>query len=200
MMFCGGPFFGKIFDSYGPRKLLFIGSLFHVFGLMMTSLSTEYYQFFLAQGVCSAVGASAVFYSGMGSVGTWFFRRRAEAFGFMASGSSMGGVIFPILVTKLIPEIGFAWTMRVAAFLVLGLLIFANLTVKSRLVHVPKPVVLMEFVRPLSEPAFALTAAGSFFFFFGTFLPFNYIIEQALSHGMSINLSNYLISILNAAR
>lgn len=104
------------------------------------------------------------------------------------------------MVTKLIPEIGFPWTIRVAAFIILGLLISANLTVKSRLTHVAKPVVLMEFVRPLSEPAFALTGVASFLFFFGTFLPFNYLIEQALADGMSINLSNYLLSILNAAR
>lgn len=60
MMFFGGPIFGKVFDNYGPRYLLLFGSFFHVFGLMMTSLSSQYYQFLLAQGVCSALGASAV--------------------------------------------------------------------------------------------------------------------------------------------
>ncbi len=111
-MFFGGPVFGKVFDNYGPRYLLLTGSVFHVFGLMMTSLSTQYYQFILAQGICSALGASAVFYSAMSSIGTWFYKNRATAFGVMASGSSLGGVIFPIMVSKLIPQIGFPWTMR----------------------------------------------------------------------------------------
>lgn len=132
MMFLGGPIFGRIFDSHGPRWMLLIGTLFHVFGLMMTSLSHEYYQFFLAQGVCSAVGASAIFYAGMTSTGTWFYKRRAEALGIMATGSSLGGVFFPILVTKLIPKIGFAWTMRTAAFLILGMLIMANCKLNFR--------------------------------------------------------------------
>src|SRR4051812_19499111 len=57
MMFLGGPIFGKVFDNYGPRYLLLFGTFFHVFGLMMTSLSTEYYQILLSQGVCSALGA-----------------------------------------------------------------------------------------------------------------------------------------------
>ncbi|KAH6677442.1 riboflavin transporter MCH5 [Halenospora varia] len=198
-MFIGGPVFGKVFDNYGPRYLLLFGSFFHVFGLMMASLSTQYYQFLLAQGVVSSLGASAIFYSAMNSVGTWFFKNRAAAFGIIASGSSLGGVVIPIMVSRLIPKIGFPWTMRAAAFMILGMLIIANLTVKSRLTPKPKRVDVMEFIRPLREPAFALICAASFMFFFGTFLPFNYVIIQAQKDGMSASLSLYLISILNAA-
>jgi hypothetical protein len=32
---------------------------------MMASISTEYYQFLLAQGVCSAIGVAAIFQPGM---------------------------------------------------------------------------------------------------------------------------------------
>lgn len=178
VMFLGGPVFGKLFDNYGPRYLLLFGSILHVFGLMMTSLSTQYYQFFLAQGVVSALGASAIFYPAMSCVGQWFFKNRAAAFGIMASGSSLGGVIFPIMVTKLIPRIGFPWTMRAAAFMILGMMAVANFTVKARLAPKPKPLAMKEFVRPLREPAYALICAGAFMFFFGTFLPFNFVILQ----------------------
>lgn len=41
-MFVGGPIFGKIYDNYGPRWLLLTGTGLHVFGLIMTSLATEY--------------------------------------------------------------------------------------------------------------------------------------------------------------
>ena len=178
MMFLGGPVFGKVFDNYGPRYLLLFGTFGHVFGLMMTSLSTQYYQILLSQGVVSALGASAVFYAAMSSNGTWFFKKRAASFGIMASGSSLGGVIFPIMVSHLIPKVGFPWTMRACAFLILGMLIIANLTVKSRLTPNPRPLVLMEFIRPLKEPAFGLLCLASFFFFFGTFLPFTFVILQ----------------------
>ena len=97
MTFCG-VFFGRLFDSYGPRWLLIIGTIFYVFGLMMVSLSKEYYQFFLAQGVVAAVGSSAVFNACMSSVVSWFFKRRAAAFGIMVSGSSLGGVVLPIMM------------------------------------------------------------------------------------------------------
>jgi MFS family permease len=92
-LFVGAPLIGKVFDSYGPRPLLILGTLFHVFGLMMLSLCKEYYQFFLAQSVCSAIGASAIFWASNNAVGTWFGRRRGLAMGLVSSGSSMGGVV-----------------------------------------------------------------------------------------------------------
>ena len=95
IMQVGAPVWGKIFDNYGARFLLIFGTLFHILGLMMTSLGTEYYQLFLAQSICSGIGASALFYAGMNSLSTWFFKNRALAFGIAASGSSMGGIIMP---------------------------------------------------------------------------------------------------------
>ncbi|KAF7507862.1 hypothetical protein GJ744_010026 [Endocarpon pusillum] len=58
---------------------------------MMTSLGQEYYQFFLAQSICSALGAAALFSAGTGPIGPWFWRNRALAFGVVASGSSLSG-------------------------------------------------------------------------------------------------------------
>ena len=95
MMFLGAPFYGKIFDNFGPRHLLFFGTILHVFGLMMVSLSTTYTQILLSQGICSPLGASATFYAAINSGSTWFSKRRALALGIESSGSSLGGVIFP---------------------------------------------------------------------------------------------------------
>ena len=61
MLFCG-PFVGKIFDDFGPTIPLAAGTLMHIFGLMMTSISKKYYQILLSQAVCSGIGASMVFY------------------------------------------------------------------------------------------------------------------------------------------
>src|ERR1700712_550802 len=161
MLVCG-PFVGKILDDYGPRALLSVGTFLHVFGLMMTSISHTYYQILLSQGVCSALGASMIFYPSMACVVTYFFRRRSLALGIAATGSSIGGVIFSVTVVKLIPEVGFGWTMRICAFMILVLMILGNLTLKSRIPPTPKPVRFMDFVRPFMEGNFALLALGSF--------------------------------------
>ena len=79
------------------------------------------------------------------------------------------------------------------------MLIIANLTITSRMKPQPKPLDIMEFLRPLKELPFDLVCAGAFLFFMGLFLPINYIIIEAISYGMSYKLAQYLVPILNAA-
>lgn len=165
---------------------------------MMVSLSKEYYQFFLAQSVVSSIGSSAVFNACMSSIVSWFLKRRAAAYGIMVSGSSVGGVVLPIMMNKLIVKIGFPWMMRTLAFMFTLLLAIACLTVKSRLPPRPRRFVLKEYVDSLKEIRMATTVAAAFFFMLGMFLPFNYVILQAQKAGFSPTLIPYLLPILNA--
>lgn len=103
------------------------------------------------------------------------------------------------MITRLLPHIGFPWMMRTIAFLFLGLLMIAMFTLENRTKPVPKPVSLMEFIRPLREPAFLFNAIGSYFFFWGVFLPFNFLILEAKHFGMDSTLAQYLIAILNGS-
>ncbi|KAF5686667.1 riboflavin transporter mch5 [Fusarium denticulatum] len=100
----GGIFFGRIFDCYGPRWLLVLGSIIYVFGLMMVSVSHSYYQFLLSQGVVSAFSSSAVFNACTSSIFTWFFSKRAYAFGVMAGmAPSTTQYLLPIINAVSIP-------------------------------------------------------------------------------------------------
>ncbi|KAI1120341.1 major facilitator superfamily domain-containing protein [Nemania abortiva] len=199
VLFFLGVVTGKLSDNYGPRWPLLFGSLLHVYGLMMISLSKEYYQIFLSQSIASAIGTSFLFYPTVAAAGTWFKKHRALAFGIMVTGSSVGGVVLPILVQQLLPMVGFGWTMRITGFFILGLLIFGNIAVKSRLPPVKKPWSLKEYFLPFAEVPFLLLAIGSFFVYLGAFLPFNFIIVEAKAVGFPTNFSNYLIPIINAA-
>lgn len=199
VMFFPGPIVGFFFDNYGPRYLLIFGSFFHVFGIMMTSLCEEYWQFILAQGICSPLGLNCIFNAGTSTITTWFMKKRGAAFGMMAAGSGLGGVIFPIMASHLIPKVGFGWTMRICAFLILGLLIIANLTIKSRLPPRPRAFELKVFAEPFTDIRFILVTIASFFFFMGLFVPINFIELMAMANGMSTRLANYLLAVLNAA-
>lgn len=189
---------GRLFDSYGPRWILVSGTIVYSFGLMVTSLSDQYYQFILSQGIVLALGASAVFNCATNSVITWFFKRRATALGIMVSGSSLGGVVLPIMMDKLIPRIGFPWTIRILGFMFLALCGVSCVTVKSRLPPRPKPLRLADYVSPFKEPKFTIVVIASFFLFWGLFLPFNYLILQAADAGIDPTLVPYILPILNA--
>lgn len=100
----------------------------------------------------------------------------------------------------LVNNIGFGWTVRTIGFMLLGLQIIALLTVRSRLKHIPKPVDIMEFLRPFKETPYLLNALGCFFTIWGILIPFNYIALSSESAGISPDLAVYLIPILNGAR
>lgn len=89
------PINGKIFDSYGSTALLLAGTFFHIFGLMMLSLSTQYYQIFLSQSLCSGLGSACLYHGSINAVQTWFVKKRGMALGIVASGSSIGSVVVP---------------------------------------------------------------------------------------------------------
>ncbi|QPC77922.1 hypothetical protein HYE68_008674 [Fusarium pseudograminearum] len=194
-----GPIIGKLYDSYGPRWLILGGSFLHVFGVMMASISTEYYQILLSQGVCSAIGVSAIFQPALSVIHGWFDSKRGAAFGILSTGSSIGGIIFPIMVTRLIKLVGFGWSMRICAFMIMFLLIIANLTVKCFTPPRPQKVSRAQLAKPFREPEFVFCLLGFFFFTFGMFIPINYLPVQALQAGVNPNLVQYLIPILNAA-
>lgn len=199
VMFFPGPIVGFVYDNHGPKYLLLFGTFFHVFGLMMTSLCTEYYQFILAQGICSPLGLNCIFQAGTSTIPTWFFKKRGLAYGVMAAGSGLGGIIFPIMASHLIPKIGFGWAMRTIAFMILGLMIVANFTVSSRLPPRPRKFALKVFLEPFKDVRFVLLTVASFLFFMGLFIPINFIEVIAIHNGMSIRLAGYLLAVLNAA-
>ena len=89
--------------------------------------------------------------------------------------------------------------MRICAFLILGLMIIANLTVVARIPPHPRPFRVMDWIDPFKDLNFTFLAVGSFFMFVGIFDPFTFIILQAEKRGVPVHIAQYLVSILNAA-
>ncbi|KAJ9489132.1 hypothetical protein VN97_g4149 [Penicillium thymicola] len=199
ILFGGGIVAGKLYDNYGPKVLVYPGVFLHLFGMMMCSISTEYYQFILSQGVCTSLGDAALFTASLSTASTWFHKKRAFAFGILLTGTSIGGVVMPICLEHLLGSLGFGWAIRVCTFINLALLVIALPTVTSRLPPTPKPVSVMDHIRPLKEGPFLMLSGGCALFYLGMYLPFNYIIVQAEYEGMSAGLAGYLIPILNGA-
>lgn len=102
---------------------------------MMLSITqpNKAYQYFLSQSVLFGLGSAMVFTPALAIISHYFRKRRGYAFGFVASGSSIGGVLFPIIYQQLFIQIGFGWSVRITAFICLACLVFVSLVLRTRL-------------------------------------------------------------------
>lgn len=104
------------------------------------------------------------------------------------------------MVQKLVVQVGYGWAMRISAFMILGLLIIANLTIKSRLPPRPQAMTKEDLLRPFTETDMLLVIPGFLLLTFGIFIPINYVQAEAVSLGMNPDLAQYLLAMLNAGR
>ncbi|PYH90151.1 MFS general substrate transporter [Aspergillus ellipticus CBS 707.79] len=198
LIFTMGPIVGRLSDSFGPRCVVIGGSILHVFGLMMTSISTKYYQVLLAQGICGGMGLGAIYQPAMSNIASWFGKKCVTAHGVTATGSSIGGIILPIMFRQLIGRISFGWAMRTATFLMLFLLSIFILTTKARVAPRPQRVTRENLLHPFQDMRMVLLMAGFVVFNLGVWIPLNYMITAALMTGMQPNLAEYSPAIFSA--
>lgn len=99
----------------------------------MMSLSTKYWQLLLTQGVTTGIGGGIFFCPIMGLMSTYFAKNRGLALGVATSGNAFGGMIYPIIVRQLLPQVGFGWTVRVLGFINLVTLAVVVAFMKPRL-------------------------------------------------------------------
>lgn len=197
LLMLSGVVTGPIFDRGYYRYLLGVGLVLSVLGVMMTSISTEYWQVILAQAVCLGIGSGCLFVPCLAITSTYFSEKRALALGIASCGSSIGAVIYPILFHRLQDKIGFGATTRAIGYIMLGTLAIAVALLRTR---VPPTVQSSYFaVGALREPPFALFSLAMLLGFTGLLIPFYYISSYGTDKaGMSSDLAFYLIPIMNA--
>lgn len=193
-----GVLAGPLFDAgYLPIMLPF-GSFMVIFGYMMTSLATEYYQVMMAQGVCVGLGAGFIFVPSVALLPQYFRKRRALANGLAASGSSFGGVIYPIMFNQLQKQVGFAWATRAIAFVSLATCTFSCLVLRARFLPTERRSLIQ--LSAFKEIPYLLFCLALFMGFLGFYNFLIYVQPWAIQTGVvNANLGFYLVSILNAA-
>ena len=85
-----GAISGPIFDAGYLRALLGAGTFLTVFGMMMTSICSAYWQVVLAQGITVGIGCGCLFVPSVAILPTYFSTKKSLALGIGASGSSLG--------------------------------------------------------------------------------------------------------------
>ena len=202
--------------------MVYSGSLGMVFSIMMISLCHKFYQFLLTQGVLLGISMALATWPMLALVGQYIKVKRAAAMGIVLAGSSLGGVIWPIVIDRLLknPKIGFPWTMRIVGFIMIPLFIFSCVAAKSP----DTPLKSVEnagieqsndekrvgadkksqdqkaqALALIRQPALQLLCLAMFITYFGMFAPFFYTTSYAVEMGFSTTLAFYTVSIVNGA-
>ena len=185
-----------------------------LFGVFMTSLCHEYWQFFLAQGVLTGFSLSFLTIPCLAIISRRFNRYRGIAIGLVIAGSSTGGIVWPILVDAMLHtyNISFGWTMRILGFVMMPLLALATLLIQDKKhsdkvmeldTHVEAQQPQKQMKRPdlsvAKDPTYVLFVSGYTVYCLAMFVPFFFVTSYAVDKGMGSSFGFHLLSILNAA-
>ncbi|PYH45998.1 MCT family MFS transporter [Aspergillus saccharolyticus JOP 1030-1] len=197
LQFAAGGLGGPLFDRYGAWVIR-PAAVVYIVAMMMTSLCSKYWQFMLAQGVLLGTAMAFLQLPAMAATAQYFDKKKAAALGLIISGSSIGGVVFPIALSKMLnsSSLGFGWSVRVMGFVIIPLMGFACMVVKPRL---PPRTTSFFIPEAFTQARFDLIVAAFFFMFIGLFTPLFYLPTYAVTQGVDATLASYLLAILNAA-
>ena len=135
----------------------------------MTSLCTSYWQTMLAQAFLIGIGNGLLFVPSVAVLPQYFTTHKALANGIAASGSSFGGIIYPIVLRQLYPRIGFPWAVRVLGFIALATAGSSFLIMRPRVM--PKHKRHLTDLAAFKEPPYMLFCLAMFFGFIGFYGP-----------------------------
>ncbi|OHE99286.1 major facilitator superfamily transporter [Colletotrichum orchidophilum] len=223
IIYVGAPISGILTDRLGPTVLLCAGSVGQVLALFMTSICKQYYQAFLAQGILLGVSMSLIFCPPVAVVSRRMPHRRGLALGLSIGGSSIGGIIWPIMLEQLLNkrQLSFGWTMRAVAFAMIPLLAITCITVRDAPAPEASPTASEAAsdgnekgtnsssdetqsekktdYSILQNRTFILLCGGLAVGYFGLFTPIFLVTGFGVQHGLSTSTAFYLLSGLNGA-
>ncbi|KAJ5173657.1 MFS general substrate transporter [Penicillium coprophilum] len=192
-----GVFAGWFLDAGHLQPLLIIGTFLEIFGMFMTSLCTEYWQILLAQGICVGLGSGLLGLTSVAVIPLYFSEKRMIALGIAATGSSLAGIIYPIMMRRLFVSAGFPWAVRALAFLMLGCLVVCCAIMRLR-PRPPQSTSLVDF-KHIRDPSYMAFVAAFTLMMASVYVPFFYIQKYALQFNIDDDMAFYLLSMMNAS-
>lgn len=189
---------GPLADRFGLQLVLWPGTAVYVLAVLMVSFCDQYWQFLLCQGFLLGISAGMIFVPCVSAVAHHFHQKRGLAMALASVGSPLGGIVFPLLLGKLLhgTNIGFRWSQRIVAVLVLAVLLgctcFHSKTNAGRRTG---PLILLSAFR---IPVYTLQVFAMVFLFLGVFTPYVFVAEYGVRNGMPGELATYMFAIMNA--
>ncbi|KAI1860339.1 uncharacterized protein JN550_011605 [Neoarthrinium moseri] len=188
---------GWLLDAGYLQFILICGTALTSLGLFMLSLCTQYWQILLAQAFCVGTGSGLLGLTSVAVIPLYFQKKRMVATGIAATGSSLAGIVYPIMERRLIVSIGFPWAVRIFAFVVTTLLLICLAIMRLR-PNLKRRGALFRLKHFRDTPYVAFCIA--FALMIGSvYVPFFFVDAYAIRLGVDPDTSFYVLSMMNAA-
>ncbi|RAO67424.1 uncharacterized protein BHQ10_003436 [Talaromyces amestolkiae] len=192
---------GELFQA-SSSNISWIGSV-QCFLLQLTGLvagpiyDRGYLRLLLVTAFCVGIGAGLLFTPTVSLIPTWFSTRIGLAVGIASSGSSLGGNIYPIVLYRLIGQVGFPWAVRSIGFIALATFIIPLAVMRMR-VRMPKPRAIVDWSAFTDAPFIVFTLSVLILFIGNAVLIF-YVSYYPQNRGYTdTSLAFYMVAIFNA--
>ena len=106
-----GPVMGSLGDRYGVRRMMVLGVVLFIAGMLLTGTMTHLWQFYLYFGVLLGVSMSVFQVPLVSGVTVWFRTSLGVAMGSMQGIQSVGIVLLIPLIAFLFAQFGLKWTL-----------------------------------------------------------------------------------------
>ncbi|KAG0267385.1 hypothetical protein DFQ27_008803 [Actinomortierella ambigua] len=199
-MYMLGGVFSLFAAKIGYNRMVLTGSIFVSGGLVAASFATEIWHLYLSQGLMYGMGAAMANPCVLSAPATWFVARRGMASGMAIAGSGMGGLIFNVVIQKMIDGVGVRWCLRILAILLGVMMIVCGSFIRQfnstgkKATHITR-----SDLEILKQPTFLLMVLGVMTTAFGYFAPLNLLPSFAVDKGLTSTQGAMLNSVLNAA-
>ncbi|KAK4622274.1 MFS transporter asaE [Fulvia fulva] len=184
----------------GLRKMAMYVSLPTVaVALVGASFAKTVPQLLVMQGVIYAIAGNALVIPTINYLNEWFVRKKGLAIGVAIAGDGVGGAILPLVLQALLSAVGFRWTLRIVAAILVVLASPLLFVLKPRLpvsAAQASPRIDPSFLR---SPLFWVLQAANTSQALGYFLPINYLPTIAEALGLSSTLGSLTTTLINTA-
>ncbi|KAI9279598.1 major facilitator superfamily domain-containing protein, partial [Sporodiniella umbellata] len=202
MSFCGlmGPVTPVLISLVGAKWLLFFGSVLMTSGLILASFSTKIWQLYITQSIMHGIGAALLYIVSMSISPQWFTQRRGLAMGIMVSGSGLGGLIMPFIMTHLNESLGGAWCYRILGIITFVVSLTSTLLLKenSEMKMPSKGFKNMIDTSLCKDKTFLIWCLSGNLSMLGYFIPAFYLPSHATKIGLRPSQGSILVASFSA--
>ncbi|KAF5373761.1 hypothetical protein D9758_000934 [Tetrapyrgos nigripes] len=179
------------------RKAMLVGLFLCLGGLLGAAFAREPWQLILTQGVIYAIGGSLLYFPTMTYTFEWFSERKGLANGVIFSGTSIGGVLTPIIAQALLDRYGPRTTLIAWAVGTLVTVAPCLPYLKGRLPVAQAVNTRSLDLRLLYQSAFWILFVANLFQALGSFFPSLYIPTFASDIHLSATSGTLAIAFMN---